>query len=37
MKKVEHLEILERNLHSILEHTDALVYDSYEALKEKSL
>lgn len=37
MKKVERLEILECNLHSILEHTDALVYDSYEALKEKSL
>lgn len=37
MKKVERLEILECHLHSILEHTDALVYDSYEALKEKSL
>lgn len=37
MNKAAHLEVLERSLQSTLEHTDALVYDSYEALKEKSL
>lgn len=37
MKKAERLEVLECSLQSTLEHTDALVYDSYEALKEKSL
>lgn len=37
MKKAEHLEVLECSLQSTVEHTDALVYDGYEALKEKSL